>query len=116
LAAAEGSSWAAAAAGLALATDGGVVAAPGFFPKNDEMSRCFIVELTGQQTAILLSLVIWLSNSLPAVLSECSASIMHNRHISSYGHADKTTGIGRIQIRHNIVRSCVSTAAGDASL
>jgi hypothetical protein len=78
LAAAEGSFWAAAAAGLALATDGGEVAAPGFFPKNDEMSRCFIVELTGEQTAMLLSLMIWLSNSLPALLNECSATIMHN--------------------------------------
>lgn len=35
------------APGLALATDGGVVAAaaptPGFLPKKDAMSRCFIV-------------------------------------------------------------------------
>lgn len=75
LAAAEGSSWAA-AAGFALATDGGVVAAPGFFPKNEAMSRCFILpaELSGELKAALLSLkLIWLSKSLLALLSVLSA-------------------------------------------
>jgi hypothetical protein len=67
LAAAEVSAW---ATGLAVATEGGVVAAPDCLPKKDEMSRCFMLALA---TATLLTLMIWLSRSLYARLSVITA-------------------------------------------
>jgi hypothetical protein len=78
LAAAEASAW---AEGLAVATEGGVVAAPGFLPKKDEMSRCFMLALA---TATLLTLMIWLSRTLYARLSVFKALSMKHTYTPLY--------------------------------
>lgn len=78
LAAAEASAW---ATGLAVATEGGVVAAPGFLPKKDEMSRCFMLALA---TATLLTLMIWLSRTLYARLSVFKAVSMEQTSTPLY--------------------------------
>lgn len=80
---------AAAALGLACATAGGVFEAEDFFPKKEEMSRCFMLQLGAPRLSLMICL---LSNSLHALCSVLRADNMHQTTILNYFVGLKVVG------------------------